>query len=571
MFTLKEMETYIVDYHSILALDYIKDQCYERKCIDKKLELIEENESGKKYRSSLYYQDVLKLKLYAQKVRQYFISIMPKQKNRQGTKISQKEAFEILFRDAFNHRTNEVDRIGKKRRNYVSLANICPEKKVISGRIKSVATMEQLLKHARGFGYFTPNMFYKYQARNKSELRHLVSIVLDFDLDTRCIVMSKDELHDFIVERIKVAPNLIWDTKTNGNYQASINIEIMPGMDKSVNLYEQIMKELAVKLEYVDEACLTAEHYFSKPVNNDGRSITMYHKNTISIDDFRWVLRDRDIRRKEESKSKIVEFSHEAIRRHEAIYALFNAEIVEGRRNNACFTLALVMRHLGHSEEECENYIISEWYPAVKKRSIDKDRFTKSEAYKCVKHAYSGKYKSFDSNYVQLVTGIECDLGGYIRTPYENQGIYELNNKEKVIQFLTEQKGRFEGTMQDIADATLTKKRTLERVLKELREENVIAFESVKGRGKTTVYELVEYQGQLTIVEEAPVTKDHITLLELALKAIEEDANRNPQKYEEHYDWRNDPKQNHWRFEDKPMNAFDRASLIAVMESFDTG
>ncbi len=501
------MEDYISNHGEPLALSFIKDICSKRQ--------------GRK--------NIVDQEKYVKQVTNLYLATVKSERKKQrakrekGKSISQRKAFELIFR-------NNFDRNADKRKNYVVVANIDSENKTIK-KPRFVANMEDLLDKVKSLNYFSNNMFYSNYHFTADKLRHLVSIVLDFDLDTQGISMTKDEIHDYIKGTIGVAPALVWDTKTKGNYQAIILIESMSGTGKSVHLYEEIIREMVYRLKYADKACINANHLFSVPRSNNDRKIRLYNESVHSIDDFRWLLDERDKHREEElANGNVVEFAKRAIRKHPAIQALFNGEILERTRNNACFTLALVMRELGYSESECDDYIVNEWYPRVKKRSIDKDNFTRKERDKCVKKAYSGKFKSFHSDYVEMVTGIECNLRGYFGR-YQSQGIYKLNNAEKVIEFLRKQENRFEGNLQDIADAIGANKRTLERTMRELRSEGVVLYQSAKGRGKKAMYTLQEsVKPDVKPNKEAKNVRD-IGALRTELQTIEEDVRQNPEKY----------------------------------------
>jgi hypothetical protein len=562
MKTLKDMENYIVEQQGLMTLSFIEDTCHKRVVELGRAVMVEPN----RYVAKDIVRSVVDKDLYAQRVIEHYNTLVrqePKKrtKREKGRNATQKEAFELIFRNLLDHRTDDLNHKGKNKRNYIKLGNIDPETQLIT-KGKFVSNMTDLLEQVKHYNYFSANMFYTNYTATKDDLRHLVSIVLDFDLDKHKVAMTKEELHDLIKKSIKVAPSLIWDSKTPGNYQALILIGVMAGTDKSVHLYEAIVKEMVDKLQYADNACISANHLYSVPRSNDVRKIRFYHDVVYDIkDQFRWLLDERDQCRAEQLENgNVADFTKHAIRKHPAIDALFNGQILPRTRNNACFTLALVMRSLGYSESECEEYITNEWYPKVRNRSVDKADFTTKERDKVIQKAYSGKFKSFHSDYVTMVTGMECDLKGYFGR-YQNQGINVLNNAEKVIEFLRQQDNRFEGNLQDIADAIGAKKRTLERVMRELREGGIISYQSAKGRGKTAVYELQEkYQEEPKPVEKPNNVKVFPPDLQTELQAIEEDARRNPEKYPDRSNERD------WWF---PIEEVDEEEILAVMRLFE--
>lgn len=494
----KEIERCVPEY----IRDYIKDHCYEKVFDRVDIKEKEKTPTGTVYTSRYIYKYVLDEKKYKQMVRDHYIrEIQPlekkeKQKRKKkeiGINITQEEFFRMIFREHFDHRRGEKDKKGRRIYLRSFLADIDADNHLIE-KVASASYIEKLIKQAKKYGYFTPNMFISHKFFTKEMLSLLGVIVLDFDLDAVNMIMTKEELFKYIKKKLKTEPAMIWDTKTKGNYQAAILIEPMTGTPKSVHLYEQIVKEMCFKLgSMVDVACANANHLFSIGQNNKRKSrLTRKYNETVhSIDDFRWLLVERDERRKKENPSKIKDFSKEAIRRHSAIKALFEGENITWR-DHACFTLGLVMRFLGYSETECENYILSVWQPKVDNLSVYGEHFTRREAEKCVRHAYSGKYKCFHSRWVEVCTGLECNLKGYFRFADENKGIYKTGNKKRLVEFLKANDGMFEGTREELAVAIGINPRTIERVLSELKKENELNFETVRGAGKTTVYTLAE-------------------------------------------------------------------------------
>lgn len=247
------------------------------------------------------------------------------------------------------------------------LIDIDVEQRTISGKLAN-HELTKMIERAKKYDYFTANMFISHQFFSKEMLTLLGVIILDFDLDTFGVAMSKEDLYKYIEKTLKVKPSMIWDTKTPGNYQVAILIEPMTGTPKSVHLYEQIVKEMTYKLKLCDVACANANHIFALGKNNKhtSRFTRKYNDDVHSINEFRWLLNERDERRKNEqaNNERVFDFTKEAVKKHPAIKALFAGENLSWR-DHACFTLALVMKFLGDTEEEAENYILAHWQPKV--------------------------------------------------------------------------------------------------------------------------------------------------------------------------------------------------------------
>jgi hypothetical protein len=486
----------------LMIREFIKDHCYETVFDRTEIKEIEKTAAGTRYSSKYIYKKVFNEQEYKSMVRAYYLrEIEPlerkekqkRNKKERGTNITQEEFFQVIFREHFDHRRGEKDKQGRRIYLRSFLANIDSENHLIENSI-SATHIEKVIKQAKKYGYFTPNMFISHKFFTKEMLSLLGVIVLDFDLDSVNMVMTKEEVYNYIKKKLNIEPSMIWDTKTKGNYQVAILINSMTGTPKSVHLYEQVVKEMCCKLgSMVDAACVNANHLFSIGQNNKRKSrLTRKYNETIySIDDFRWLLLERDERRRKENPSKVMDFTKEAVRRHPAIKALFEADAINWR-DHACFTLGLVMRFLGYSQEECENYIRSVWQPKVDNLSVYGEHFTTREATKCIRHAYSDRYKCFHSHWVEVCTGIDCNLRGYFRFVNQNKGIYQTGNKKKLTAFLKANEGVFEGTREELAIASGINYKTLDRIVGELKKSNELHYETIKGAGNKTVYALQE-------------------------------------------------------------------------------
>lgn len=504
----KEVERRVKE-HSELLCEAFHNQSLERVLDRIDIKEVGSTGTGVKYHSKYVYKWVLNKAKYTSLVLEYYLkNIQPheKQSNKKakkrepGRNITQREFFELIFRDNFEHRKGEFDK-GKKldedgnrgapRRIEMKsfLVNIDAVTKVIDNK-SVVRDIEKLIKKARKFGHFTPNMFISHKFFTKEMLSLLGVIVLDFDLDSHGMVLSKDKLRKYIKARIKVEPAMIWDTKTLGNYQAAILIEPMTGTPSSVHLYEQIVKEMIHKLKIADEACANANHLFSIGRNDkrNGKYIRKFNNKVHSINEFRWLLHERDKRRKEESK--VVNFKEFSVKNHPAVKALYDGEV--HWRNHAAFTLALVNRWLGYDQVETENFMYADWYHKVNKPGVE--LFTKHEMQNCIRHAYSGDYKCFHSKWIEITTGIDCDLSGYFhyRSRYISKGIYKTDTAEKVVEFLKSHQGKWVGSKKELADAIDRNFETVKKILESMRKNNDLQYETARGRGAKTTFELVE-------------------------------------------------------------------------------
>ncbi|PEK30531.1 hypothetical protein [Bacillus toyonensis] len=488
-----------------VVLDYIRSHSYVPGKVKRELVKLSKTKIGTRYVSRNYVSREFSQELYERQVREYYLTHMQKEENNEqkkkrkrpekGRNIAVKECFEIMLRDLFEHRKGERDTKGRQIQMNAFVMNFDKETRLLLDK-KTVKTMEKLLEATKKFNYFTPNMFIDYRFFTKEVLSLLGVIILDFDLDKSNVVMSKDELRLFVKKKLGVELSMIWDTPTKGNYAGAILLKKMAGTPPSVHLYEQVVKEMIVKLDgLADASCFNANHVFVMPKNSPrtGKMVRLYNEDVHSINAFRWLLNERDERRKRENS--VIDFKQESFKKEPAVAALLNGNV--SYRDHAAFTLALVLRWLKYTQEECENYMYSQWLPRV--QSEHDHPFTDRELAKCIKHAYSGKYRNFRSTWIEICTGIPCNLSGYFEWQfYENKGIYIMDTETRLREFFKEHNGEFIGKIDDIVEALGVKRTTLEEAIYRLRDNNELVYKTKRGRGAKTTFNYAEQQLDFT-------------------------------------------------------------------------
>lgn len=507
---------------------FIISDAIRMQCIDKDVwkgsEFVkeEEVEHGRKLTFRNIYEDVFKEKEYRETLLNYYNQHVhkeyeAKEEKDEGKNIKVDEFLETVFRNSFDNRRGQKDKQGRTIYRKAHLFKIDSEKNELI-KSTSVSTLDQLKNKVKNerYNHFSPQLYIHGACYSKEFLSILNVIVLDFDLVQQGIYMSTRQLRRYIEKKLKVTPNIIHDTHTKGNYQAVISIEPMMGTPKSVHLYEEIVREMILTLEIADYNARNANHSFSIGVDSSRkqRRIRKYHDRLHNINQFRWLLKQRDDRRKKEGV--LIDFTEKAFMKHPAIEALMNGEVEY--RNNAAFTLALVLKHLKWSEDETKNFMHGDWLHKVNQNHKYDHPFTRNELDHCVKHAYSGKYKNFHSTHVTRCTGIPCDFEGYFRrkrfTPYENKGAYDTKAKQRLMQFFADRNGIWEGNRKDLAIELDANEETLKKMLPKLRNEGEIEYETVRGAGATTTFKVPKFMQQ--VIEE-PVIKG------IALKTFAEE------------------------------------------------
>jgi predicted transcriptional regulator len=500
---LKDIESQIDQ----IVLDYIKNQCLEKQYVRTDIKEISKNEKGTTYRSSMIYKYVLNEGKYRMAVKEYYYNnIQPHQKEskkttfrEKGKNITQVEALQMIFRDFYETDTfKTVDSKNRIRHLKGFLFNIDAHLKVIDEQ-KAVSSLSKLLSSCKKYNYYTPSLFIHHKYFLKEFLAYMGVIVLDFDLDKTNVLMSKEDLRKYIIEKLKVEPNLIIDTKTKGNYQAYLLIDRMVGTPISVHLYEQIVQEMIYQLgEICDNSGDTANHIFSMPKNDKrtGRLTRKYHDKTFNINEFKWLLDERDKRRKKENPSKVIDFTEQKLFREPAIKALLNGEV--SWRNHSAFTIALLYYSLNKPIEECQTFLLLEWLPKVNNDNFD-HKITEREIQHCVKHAYSGKYAGPHSKWIQACTGIEFKYR--IWKKYQPTGAYKMDTKQRLIDYLKNNNNIIVATQKELAQTLNVNDRTLRRYLDKLREAGELVYETNHAHNGKTTYTYIEKQKSQTVYD----------------------------------------------------------------------
>lgn len=511
------------------VLNYIRNNCYEKKYVRTDIKFIRELPNGKEYTSRMIFEDVLDEKKYEKLVLDYYNQYLRenlettqnkkrKYKKRElGKDITKKEAFAVLFSDNFEHRKNEIDKNGRKIGMKAFVANIDRETHIIE-QAYPVHNLNKMIEKTVKYKSFTGNLFIHHKHFTKEMLSLLNVIILDFDLDEARVVMSKEELFKLIKKKIGIEVSMIWDTRTTGNYQAAILLEKMTGHIQSVYFYEAIVREMCHKLgKIVDKSCIAANHMFTVPENNKrkGKSIRFYNDTRHSPDEFRAMLKDRDERRRKEESigKKVIDFTKKSIENHEAIQALMQGENINFR-NHACLTLALLLKFLDYDENEAENYIKGYWIAKVNGSQYDHP-FTEYEATKIIRRVYSNRYKNFHSKWVEICTGIECNLSAYFRSgSYISKEKYKTKNEQTLLLFF-EENNSFEGTKSELAEVTGIKFKTLEKILPKLKQNGILEYETKRGKGSKTKYKLIQ-ASEVAVFKEDKFRDIKIALQQLA-------------------------------------------------------
>ncbi|GEN55516.1 hypothetical protein [Halobacillus faecis] len=305
--------------------------------------------------------------------------------------------------------------------------------------------VDKILEKQRRFRFFTPSIFWHHKDRTKEELIWITQITLDFDLmkDGSNREFNPQDLAYILDREFGYLPNVVWSSRTNGNYQASYLIKPMTGTARSIYYYESVVKRMAILIG-ADVAATSAVNLYSIPKSGFWKFSEEIH----SIEDFDWVLEEEDIEKSLEKKrsEKVVSFTEKQIMKHESIQALLNAEFVQWR-NNAAFTIALLYYALGKSKKEAYDFLNGPWFDLVNDGRFPSRRgkFRRKEVKTTVESAYSGRYHGPSREWIYLITGIEFPYNLYKSSYIKKEDGYQSANEIqlKILKWLESNSGKW--------------------------------------------------------------------------------------------------------------------------------
>nr|WP_235918324.1 primase C-terminal domain-containing protein [Paenibacillus lutrae] len=173
-------------------------------------------------------------------------------------------------------------------------------------------------------------------------------------------------------------------------------------------------------------------------------------------------------------------FGHPAIRK-------LQRGTIKGQRDNVCFTLALLYYALHWPEQDTLEALYS-WSERNEKGG---EPFTKKDVRKCVKSAFSGKYRGPSREHVERYSGLEFRLN--IIREYEGEVKYQKSAdiEAKIINLIKESKNKLQLSQVDIAKRINGALRTVKAAIKKLiLEQRIQVTQAGHGRGNINCYAL---------------------------------------------------------------------------------
>ncbi|HHB1889153.1 TPA: hypothetical protein ACOQ40_005572 [Bacillus cereus] len=390
-------------------------------------------------------------------------------------------------------------------------------------QVKHCKDMKEVMYYAKWASHFVPNTFYKWADRSLENLRCSQWMVFDFELkksDGKAFLPA--EVYQIFLDTVGFEPTIIKQSKSYGHYHVMLKHTTINGKPESSYLFQRIQKMIAERVG-TDLGAIGANHNFSIP--NNGERIFYFGDNTIPFDDLKnwWYaeISKENKSKKYSNNGKVTSLTEHLVWNHQAIKALKEYDF-DGSRNQAGFTLALLYFALGKSKQECERFLVDEWYIGVPQRG---KKYRLSELKASIRSAYSEKYAGPSKEKIEALTGIEFNIR-VIRSHYKKEIRHNQNeNVQAVINYFRERGGKIEGMTKKalIEDICKTQEspmgkpfaeRSIKRHLDNLKKEGRVLWESTGSGGntkdKTTVFTLKDgiQESSETIVETI-IEEDH--------------------------------------------------------------
>lgn len=359
-------------------------------------------------------------------------------------------------------------------------------------QVKHCKDMKEVMYYAKWASHFVPNTFYKWCDRSLENLRCSQWMFFDFELKkSNGKAFIPAEVYQIFVDVVGFEPTVIKQSKSYGHYHVGLKHTSINGSTDSSYLFQRIQKMIAERVG-TDLGALGANHNFSIP--NQGQRIFYFGDNTIDFNVMKdwWYaeISKENKNKKYSSNGKVTSLTEHMVWNHDAIKSLTECEF-DGSRNQAGYTLALLYYALGKSKEECERFLIDEWFPIVPQRG---KKYRLSELKASIRSAYSGKRRGPSKERIEALTGIEFNIR-VIRSQYKKEIKHNKNeNAQAIINYFRERGGKIEGMkkaelIEDICktqESPMGKpfaKSSIERHLDNLKKEETLSWEK-NGHGR---------------------------------------------------------------------------------------
>ncbi|WP_213429162.1 MULTISPECIES: primase C-terminal domain-containing protein [Paenibacillus] len=205
--------------------------------------------------------------------------------------------------------------------------------------------------------YYTPNTFYSRQSRSQNALRWLNAIVIDVDVKNgQNEGVALPDLIDRVQESGLPMPSFVVKTPSGGFHVYFVLEEPRKAYRNVIATYRKLQLAMASALGG-DRNAIGPERLFRIPTADNIIYSTLNRVSFRQLIDWYDINHDRA-----PESSKVVRYS-QGLLQHAAVRKLLQG-VDKGKRDNACYTLALVYKTEGFSAEKAE-IALQQWNRAL--------------------------------------------------------------------------------------------------------------------------------------------------------------------------------------------------------------
>lgn len=359
-------------------------------------------------------------------------------------------------------------------------------------RPKAVRTYNSLFAVAEDYTYFTPNTFYRNDARNQQTLRWINALSVDIDtsgyenVDTLAVldaiqVIGLDE------------PSMIVRTPSGGCHIHWVFDRPRGYSKRLVEHYARIARVLCEELNEqglgADFAATTPERFFRLP---NSENIIYQSASRPSFDQFcDWYSIEVE-RRQMDAKSGVI-CPGQNLMQAPAIKKLLQG-VEKGKRDQTCYTLALAMKASGIGAKQAESRL-QEW------NKLNHPPMTQLEVKRKVKSAYKKDGKQGPSAFhIRQLSGMPFVYTVWEEAKNRSDRVYShlCEWEEDLLAHIRMRGGTISGSQRDIAATVLSsadKKAmpfsTFKKVVNSLVEAGKLHKATTRGRSGCTTLTLL--------------------------------------------------------------------------------
>ncbi|PFR88881.1 primase C-terminal domain-containing protein [Priestia megaterium] len=366
--------------------------------------------------------------------------------------------------------------------------------------VKSVRTYGTLFSVSEEFEFFTPNTFYRKDKRQKSTLRWLNAMVIDIDVKNgENEGMGLMEVLDRVTEAGLPTPSLVVRTPSGGFHVYWFFSKPKRSSRKLNKHYTRIQTRIS-ELIGGDAGALGVERFFRLPKESNTIFTSVERPSFDVFYDWFDIQIQEENQEQKEYKQGFCTMKN--LLTHPAIRKLMEG-VGKGKRDRACFTLALAYKVSGYSQTETES-ILQKW------NQKNTPVMSWGKVHRKVRSAFEGRYHGPSSEHIRELSDMEFSYVKWESAKKREERTYShLTEWEKdVLTYIKRRKGSVSGSQRALASSiksSVDKTKsipftTLKKVLTSLEEQGKIRKEvQGSGRGSVTILTVVEQKKEKTV------------------------------------------------------------------------